>query len=362
MPIVDVVVASDISLSTRCHQVCGMFDCPPEKRQRLEWKCNIAYEDRPWSIGLIVGPSGCGKTTIARSLFPDQISAQNSWDERSLIDNFDHDCSIAEVARALSSVGFSTIPAWLRPYRVLSNGEKFRADIARLIVSSDQMIVVDEFSSVVDRQVAKIVSNSVQKVIRKGSKKFVAVSCHTDIEDWLQPDWIFEPAKQEFRWRSLRQRPSIQIEMGRLPYEAWRVFAPYHYLTASLNRSARCFGLWANGHLAAFAGVLHRPNAHNKKIKGVSRIVTLPDWQGLGLAFVLMETIGSAYTALGNTLNMYPAHPSFARAFRVTKWTCKKQLGEFVSLGNIRDQARGCAVFSYIGEKMDKSVAQKFIS
>ena len=362
MPIVDVVVESDISLSARCHQVCGMFDCPPEKRQRLEWKCNVAYEDRPWSVGLIVGPSGCGKTTIAKSLFPNQITLRNSWDDRSLIDNFDKANSIADISSALSSVGFSTIPAWLRPYSVLSNGEKFRADIARLIVSNDQIIVVDEFSSVVDRQVAKIVSNSIQKVIRKGSKKFVAVSCHTDIEDWLQPDWIFEPAKQEFRWRLLRQRPPVQIEMGRLPYEAWRMFAPYHYLTASLNPAARCFGLWADGTLAAFAGVLHRPNANNKKIKGISRMVTLPDWQGLGLAFVLMETIGSAHTALGNTLNMYPAHPSFAKAFRKENWTCKKQLGKIMTLGRLGDQGRPCAVFSYVGEKMDKSLAQKFVS
>ena len=53
-------------------------------------------------------------------------------------------------------MGLGSVPAWLRPYHVLSNGERFRADLARLIAERPARAVVDEFSSVVDRQIARI--------------------------------------------------------------------------------------------------------------------------------------------------------------------------------------------------------------
>lgn len=57
---------------------------------------------------------------------------------------------------ALSSVGLGSVPAWLRPYHVLSEGEKFRAMMARVICDAPRQVVIDEFRSVVDRQIAKI--------------------------------------------------------------------------------------------------------------------------------------------------------------------------------------------------------------
>jgi hypothetical protein len=68
----------------------------------------------------------------------------------------------------------------------------------------DRPLLVDEFSSVVDRQVAKIGAHAVQKWVRRNARQFVAVSCHYDIVDWLRPDWVLEPATMSFRWESLR--------------------------------------------------------------------------------------------------------------------------------------------------------------
>jgi hypothetical protein len=95
------------------------------------------------------------------------------------------------------------------------------------------MIVVDEFTSVVDRQVAKIGSHAVQKHIRKCGKKFVAVTCHYDVFEWLQPDWVLEPATMSFQWRSLQRRPDLAIEVSRVDHAAWKLFAPFHYLRAN---------------------------------------------------------------------------------------------------------------------------------
>jgi ABC-type ATPase with predicted acetyltransferase domain len=108
------------------------------------------------------------------------------------------DCSIEEITNTFSSVGFSTPPSWLKPYHVLSNGEKMRVDLANAILQKNELFVFDEFTSVVDRQIAKIGSFATQKAIRKTNKKFIAVSCHFDIEEWLMPDWVFNTDTMTF--------------------------------------------------------------------------------------------------------------------------------------------------------------------
>lgn len=365
MPTIDVVVQSETDLTVRARQVCGMFDCPPQKKQSIRWQAEIPIEDREWSVGLIVGPSGCGKSTIARHLWPDQINKSYDWSAPTIIDAFES--GIEETSAALSSVGFNTVPAWLRPYHVLSNGEKFRAEIARRLVDTDQICVIDEYTSVVDRQVAKIVSHSTQKAIRKSGKKLVAVSCHEDIVEWLQPDWTFRPDERMFEWRSVRSRPSIEIELARIPRKAWSLFAPFHYMTAELRKGATCFGLWADGTLAAFAGILHRPHPKAKNIKGASRVVTLPDYQGIGLAHTMMSTLGSAYKALGFRFRNYPAHPAFIRSYRRSEWKMTKAPGRFgrpTHKGTTcptMNKQRPCAVFEYIGGEMDHIDAERLI-
>lgn len=368
MPTVDVVVESTVKLTIRARQVAGMFDCPPQEKQRLEWQAQLPIEEKPWNIGLIVGPSGSGKSTCAKSLWPNEYGHQLAWEGGTLIDCFDKSIGLEEITSALNSVGFSTIPAWLRPFHVLSNGERFRAEIARRMIEQAGLIVIDEFTSVVDRQVATVACHAVQKWVRKRQRQLVAVTCHADVIEWLQPDWIFEPAERAFRWRSLQRRPEIRIEMARVPYDAWRLFAPFHYMSAELNKAAACYGLWANGELATFCGVLHRPHPKAKNIKGVSRVVTLPDWQGLGLAFVLIETLASAYKRLGYRFRNYPAHPAFIRAHTKRTWRCDKMPGTYVGLVSNTTSKPGfslnrpSAVFEFVGPTMeDGSIAEKLI-
>jgi GNAT superfamily N-acetyltransferase len=147
------------------------------------------------------------------------------------------------------------------------------------------------------------------------------------------------------------------------------MFAPFHYLTADLHRSARCFGLWANGRLAVFCGVLHRPHPKVDDVKGVSRVVTLPDFQGMGLAFALLDRLGAAHRAMGLRFRNYPAHPAFVRAHdRSPMWRLKKKPGQFgsstgksSSVGGSAQQQRPCAVFEYAGPAMERSAAAALI-
>lgn len=160
-----------------------------------EFKGEIDLPEK-WNIGVIVGASGTGKTTIKKELFGnDEIF---DWGDKSIIETIAQDKTLVEIIDIFNKVGFNSPKSWLKNYNVLSNGEKMRVDLAREILSNKETIVFDEFTSVVDRQIAKVSSYCVSKYIRKNNKKFVAVSCHYDILDWLEPDWIFDTNSYSF--------------------------------------------------------------------------------------------------------------------------------------------------------------------
>jgi GNAT superfamily N-acetyltransferase len=369
---IDLVVESELSQTSRVQQLQAMFDVPAAEKSRLEWHGELPIESHPWNVGLIVGPSGCGKTSIARQLFADHFDVPLAWQGGAVIDDFPARLGIDQVSSVCQAVGFNTIPAWMRPYRVLSNGERFRVELARRLLELPDPIVVDEFTSVVDRQVAQIGSYAVQKYVRKHHRQFVAVSCHFDILDWLQPDWVFEPATMTFARRSVRPRPRLDVTICRAPYSAWKLFSPFHYLTAELHKGARCFGLFVGDRIAAFAGILPKPVSsgpdRGTAIAGVSRIVTLPDWQGLGLAFVLMEKLGAAYAGIGKRFRNYPAHPAFVRAHKPGMWLLRKQPGKFSPISgqssgsNSAWGGRPNAVFEYIGPAMPRAEAEMLLA
>ena len=374
MPTIDLIRDCDISRSIRCQQLEAIFDVPPSEKCHLEWKGNLPIENTDWNIGLIVGPSGSGKSTIAQEVFKDSYHVDFEWKGKSVIDDFKSDLSIEDIIHACSSVGFKTIPAWMRPYSVLSTGERFRVEIARRLLELPDPIVVDEFTSVVDRQVAQVGSYAIQKQIRKQGRKFVAVSCHFDIIEWLMPDWIFYPATMEYKPRgSLQQfkRPEIEVEIKRVEYGLWKIFAPFHYLTASLNKASRCFGLFINGQIVHFAGILNMPGTKAAQdIMKISRGVTLPDWQGLGLAFVMNSTLAKAYKAVGKRLRLYPNHPPLIRSIqRMPDWRQAKKSGYqqkqkkgglFAKFPN--RVSRPCAVFEWCGDIMDKETAKRLLN
>jgi len=93
---------------------------------------------------LIVGPSGCGKTTLAKELFGDGIVQGYDWPaNQSVVDGFPDKLGIREITALLSKVGFSSPPAWLRPFRTLSYGEQFRSTLARSLAASTGTVVID---------------------------------------------------------------------------------------------------------------------------------------------------------------------------------------------------------------------------
>lgn len=179
----------------RVSKIMADFDVDPKhSNEHFEGDFDLPKE---WNVGIIVGKSGTGKTTIAKDMFGEELISGFKYNHKSVIDDMPKDKNVEDISKAFYSVGFGSVPSWLKPYAVLSNGEKMRVDIARSILEKD-FIVFDEFTSVVDREVAKVASMAVSKAIRKQNKKFIAVTCHYDVIDYLEPDWIFNTDTMTF--------------------------------------------------------------------------------------------------------------------------------------------------------------------
>jgi ABC-type molybdenum transport system ATPase subunit/photorepair protein PhrA/GNAT superfamily N-acetyltransferase len=361
----DIKRTSDIIRSGRVLQLEGMFDVAPAEQSALSWNVTLPLHERDWNIGLIVGPSGCGKSTIARELFGDAYVHGFDWDEKkALIDSFPDNMGVKDITLLLSSVGFSSPPSWLRPFHVLSNGEQFRATIARALAEKQQLAVIDEFTSVVDRTVAKIGSTAIAKTVRRNNGKFVAVSCHYDIQEWLDPDWIYEPASNTFLWRSLRCRPPIELEISRISHEAWSTFAPHHYLTSSLNTSAFCFGAFIDGQIVAFDAWLpfFGRLAYGKARRG-HRTVCLPDYQGVGIGNALFETVSAMWRGLGYRAFSGTGHPAeIAKRKKSQNWKMTSAPSRHARGNHSMDKTRATnrlvASFEHIGKPMPHEQAQ----
>lgn len=189
MPSFDIIRQTTPAESFRVNSVRGMFGLQTKEIQE-HFRGNFALPEK-WNIGLIVGRSGTGKSTIAKELFGANLVSGYEWTHDNILDDMPKSATIKDITSVLTSVGFSSPPSWLKPFSVLSNGEKMRCEIARAMLGDNDFFAFDEFTSVVDRNIAKVSSLAIQKAIRRKGKKFIAITCHYDIEEFLMPDWVF---------------------------------------------------------------------------------------------------------------------------------------------------------------------------
>lgn len=261
---------------------------------------------RPESgFGLIVGPSGSGKTTTLKKHY--RFSHDPVWDsELSIADHFE---TYENAKDRLGAVGLNSIPAWMRPFHTLSNGEQYRANLARQIGDG---AVVDEFTSVVDRNVAKSCSVALSKwVRRKNISNLVLATCHYDVAEWLEPDWVFDFGAGQFADRGLLRRPKIRVELHPAKPEAWAFFSKHHYLTSDINRSARCWIAVWDGLLVGFAAAIAYPSGSVKNAWREHRTVVLPEFQGMGIGSRISDAVGEIFISQGCRYFSKTANPNF---------------------------------------------------
>jgi energy-coupling factor transporter ATP-binding protein EcfA2 len=286
---------SPIATSFRCTMAANSLDIDVKKKSVHELNIKADLQS-PWNMGLIVGASGSGKTTLARQIFGDDCFDFDVDETKPVLDQFPDDWNYEQCQNALNGIGLSQVPCWIRPMYTLSNGQKTRA-IAALQLAKQNDFVVDEWTSVVDRTVAKSMSHCLQKHARATQRRVVAVSCHYDVLEWLNPDWVLDCNKGEYIDRrllrqSFKRTEQLQFDIRPIGRESWKYFSKYHYLSDQLPGGViKLFGLFhGNDQIGFQCFANYTPCRKGDKMKMHSnRTVIHPDYVGLGLGMRLIE-------------------------------------------------------------------------
>ncbi|MFB9160245.1 GNAT family N-acetyltransferase [Chromobacterium violaceum] len=307
--------------SYRAERVKSLFNVDSGANFQLD--AELPIEDEDWQIGVIVGPSGSGKTSIGKQIGE---MYKPAWPaSMPIVDAIVPGGDFSAVTAALAAVGLGSVPSWLRPFNVLSNGEQFRATLARLVCEAPALAVVDEFSSVVDRQIARIGAGAFAKAWRRTGGRAVLLSCHYDILDWLQPDWVFDTATGQFERGCLWRRPALELEIHQTDWRDWPLFEPHHYLKLPHMIAATCYVGTIDGEPVAHLAVSTRPGLVEAR---ACRLVVMPEWQGAGVGMRFLNAICDAWRRGENRYNQplptlfHTSHPGLADALRRDRrWT-----------------------------------------
>lgn len=313
--------------SYRAARVKSLFNC--EIGYEFSLDANLPIDDHEWRIGLVVGPSGSGKTSIGRRVWPGVGIADldGGWPEgEPIIDAILPNGDFNSVTAALAAVGLGSVPSWLRPFNVLSNGEKFRAGLARIICEGGERIIIDEFTSVIDRQIAKIGALAFQKSWRRRGGQCILLSCHYDIIEWIEPDWVFDTATGLYSGRGLWRRPKFDLTIKEVGGDWWPFFEPHHYLKLPRMVGAQYFvGFVDNQPVAHLA---FSPHLQLNAMRAC-RMVVIPEWQGAGVGLKMLNWLcewhSRGFGKFGKRARrvyFHTSHPGLSAALKKAKgWT-----------------------------------------
>ncbi len=302
----------------RAARVKSLFNCESGAEFRL--RAELPLEGREWQIGVIVGPSGSGKTSLGAQIFGREavVNLRADWSDQAIIEAIAPDAPFDAVPAALTAVGLGSVPSWLRPFAVLSNGEQFRAGLARLLCEAPAVAVVDEWTSVIDRQIARVGSLAFAKAWRRTKGRAVLLSCHYDVLPWLQPDWVFDTATGRFADRCLR-RPEIDLELWQTGWDYWPAFEPHHYLKLGRMIASTCYVGAVKGEPVCHLAVSPRLDIGHMR---ACRLVVMPEWQGAGVGMRFLNAVCQRQLEGGNKWGVkvptlfHTSHPGLAAALR----------------------------------------------
>jgi ABC-type lipoprotein export system ATPase subunit/GNAT superfamily N-acetyltransferase len=352
---------SSIKNDNYTNYVYDSFDIQNKEETEVEVKYNLSdAKNFDWNIGVIYGSSGSGKTTILKRM--GELSKSIFDSQKPLISNFDW-LEPKDATLLLTSMGLSSVPTWLRPFHLLSNGEQYRAELAYKVgkAKDNEVVLVDEYTSVVDRDVAKAMSFALQKYIRRTNKRIILASCHYDIMEWLMPDWTCSPQKggalERGEW--LRQgRPQIELQVSRVEYGAWDFFKKHHYLTEKANKSCYFLLFEWNEKPIGIVAFSRLPSGTVKNSYRLNRTVVLPDFQGMGIGSKISEFVCAILKERVFTKTVNPALGEYRS--KSSKWKPTSKNGK-VLRGQSKEKGqnvwttktRASYCYEYIGESIN---------
>jgi ABC-type lipoprotein export system ATPase subunit/GNAT superfamily N-acetyltransferase len=360
-----------VPCSARMAEVCLRFGISPQAEPLCIVR-DLKLAVGPGQIVLLVGPSGVGKTSVLEHL--SRLSGSGGGDGvggkgwrravdvgrvrmpggRAIVDIVASDLGLGESLAVMTSCGLGEPRLWVRQYSELSDGERFRARLARAIgkagVKSGSVLLCDEFCAVLHRRAAWAISFNLRKLLSRrlaesasGAPAMVAACTHEDIVEDLQPDvtvrlmgggrYVVQEGRVKGRSISFLRR--LRIERGcKADYEG---FAEMHYRsTDELGFVDRVFVLrdgvggealgvvvYAHGPLelslrneATGGRFTRNPQRLNREVRILRRLVIHPDVRGCGLGhWLVSQTLRMVGVPFVECLaNMGSVNPVFERA------------------------------------------------
>ncbi|UKL14910.1 ABC transporter [Pseudomonas phage hairong] len=163
----------------------------------LEDKEFVVYKDLKLEVNqgdsvYITGQSGSGKSILLKELARQIGEEQEIADidkvelkEVPLVDQIG--TSTDDAARILNMAGLSDAYLMIRKPSELSDGQRYRFRIAKLMESKARVWVADEFGAVLDRTTAKLVAFNLRKFALKVGATIIVATTHKDLREELAP-------------------------------------------------------------------------------------------------------------------------------------------------------------------------------
>ena len=311
------------------------FGLGVDEEQKFVLYNNVELRIGPKDVVYITGDSGSGKSVLLRAIKEDlgddavdmaDIQAQS---DKPIIETVGK--TVEEGLELLSRVGLNDAFLFLRKYSQLSDGQKYRYRIAKLLESDKQWWIMDEFCSTLDRDTAKIVAFNVQKLARAAGRAVVAATTHTDLGGDLNPSvCIHKRFGKEITVKYLTDECTPQctlvkemhIEPGIL--DDWRRLSGFHYRSHKTAATREIYCLRRNHKLCGVIVYSYPPIACfgrrkvlpkmtvkelNRKVSIISRVVVHPKYRSIGLgAKLVRETlplIGTPYVEMVAVMAKY---------------------------------------------------------
>jgi ABC-type dipeptide/oligopeptide/nickel transport system ATPase subunit len=353
---IDVNLRVAPSKSFRCQKAANSLDI--NTKEKLTHSLHVEADlETDYRVGVVVGASGSGKTTLAQHVWGNEALERSLKPNKPVLDQFPKGMSYDECVRLLTGVGLTSVPCWIRPAWTLSNGQRERAEIALKMATAGEFAVIDEWTSVVDRTVAKVMSHCIAKWARKTKRKIVLLTCHYDVVEWLAPDWVIDCNRQAFDDRRSLQparKETLRFEIAECDRATWKAFSKYHYLSDRLP-SGRIwtFGVYHEGDQIGFVCYANYvpKRAGKTEIVHMNRIVIHPDYVGLGLGiWTINETSAVMFDRGFDVHSKFSSKPVFIAMSRDPNWTFlgKKRDHKILVGGNmVRDAGFRLDVTTY---------------
>lgn len=167
---------------------------------------NLEIDVEDGDIIYITGQSGSGKSTILHELSAEmsknglKVCSLNDvvFEDKPIVDQvYPNETSLSKTLGLFSLVGLSDANLFLRKPKELSDGQRYRFALAKLIESEADVWVADEFLAVLDRVTACVISYNIQRLARKMGIILIVATTHTDMVEDLAPDIFIQKRYQD---------------------------------------------------------------------------------------------------------------------------------------------------------------------